>query len=222
MENGGYTKPDQKYGVRMSGAIIQDLREKNEFFQVPDSLSDLIGPSFSEKEAEDNKLSNSLKIDISIFKNISGKNIEKRNIVWDDIEKLLSGSCIYMNKLDCPLLKLAVFGNKRTAKGSLRSDRNIREIYGIEGDYDAGEITIDEDAAILKEKGVESCFYTTPRHTSDKPRWRVLVPLKKGYPPTERSKFVKIIDSYAGRHLGRGELYLKSVLLFWQSPRCSL
>ena len=49
-----------------------------------------------------------------------------------------------------PWLKLAAFGDKRTNKGSLRHDANVRWVSGIEADYDGGQMPFDEAVGILR------------------------------------------------------------------------
>lgn len=136
-----------------------------------------------------------LKIRFSIFLDRFGKRIKPRSETWDELVEMLRDPTEYNNKSACPLIKLGVFGNHRTAKGSLRSDNNLLEVFGIECDYDGGEVALAEAASKLGSAGVEACLYTTPSHTPEKPRWRVLVPLSKGYAPSERSRFVALINS---------------------------
>jgi putative DNA primase/helicase len=90
------------------------------------------------------------------------------------------------NKARLPLLKLAQFGNTRTEKGSLRHDRNVIACSGIEADYDGGEISFEDAIEILEKAGVEAIVYTSPSHTADRPRWRVLCPFSTELPPDRR------------------------------------
>jgi hypothetical protein len=89
-----------------------------------------------------------------------------------------------------PLLKLATFGDLRTPKSSLRSNDNMQTITGIEVDYDAERVTFEDACAILAEAGVLALAYTSPSHTEDAPRWRVLCPLAQEYPPDRRDDFM--------------------------------
>jgi hypothetical protein len=43
-----------------------------------------------------------------------------------------------------PWIKLARFGDRRSDKGSLRHDANVLEIEGVEADYDAGRMALEE------------------------------------------------------------------------------
>lgn len=85
-----------------------------------------------------------------------------------------------------PWLKLARFGNKRTDKGSLRHDANVLAISGVEADYDGERVTIDEACKALEQQGIAAMVYSSPSHTEDAPRFRVLCPLSEVMPPARR------------------------------------
>ena len=95
-------------------------------------------------------------------------------------------------------VKLARFGTNASDKGSLRHDANMINITGVEVDYD-GEVVSYEDAlAVLEGAGVDSIIYTSPSHTKDKPRWRILAPFAAAHRPHERAKFVARINGLFG------------------------
>ena len=85
-----------------------------------------------------------------------------------------------------PWLKLAAFGNVSTTRGSLRHNANLLTVDGIEGDHDAGTLTIEEASARLRSAGVAGLFYTSPSNTPEKPRWRVLCPTSRPLPKEAR------------------------------------
>jgi hypothetical protein len=89
-----------------------------------------------------------------------------------------------------PWLKLAQFGDQRTAKGSLRHDGNMLAISGIEADYDGEAMPFDEARQVLEKQGIESLIYTSPSHTEDKPRLRVLCPGSQQEPPHRRNHYL--------------------------------
>jgi hypothetical protein len=89
------------------------------------------------------------------------------------------------NKL--PWLKLARFGDKRTDENCLRHDENMLAITGIEADYDGGAMTVDEACELLIKQGLAAVVYTSPSHSVDAPRWRVLCPLSQEVPPARRN-----------------------------------
>ncbi len=93
-------------------------------------------------------------------------------------------------KADLPWLKLARFGESRTDKGSLRHDANMLAISGIEVDYDGGATSFAEAAEKLTKAGLMSLLYTSPSHTEDAPRWRVICPTSEELPPDRREHLV--------------------------------
>jgi hypothetical protein len=70
-----------------------------------------------------------------------------------------------MTKNDLPWLKLATFGEMRTAKGALRCNANMIAINGVELDYDDGDLTWDQAWPRLYEARLAALLYTTRRHT---------------------------------------------------------
>jgi hypothetical protein len=54
-------------------------------------------------------------------------------------------------KEDLPWLKLARFRSGATPRGSLRHDRNVICITGVEGDYDGGVVAFDEGGGAVGE-----------------------------------------------------------------------
>lgn len=86
-----------------------------------------------------------------------------------------------------PWLKLARFGETRTEKGSLRHDANLLTISGLEADYDGGELSLDEAVEIATKADLLCLLYTSPSHSPDKPRWRVLCPTSEELPSERRT-----------------------------------
>ena len=105
-------------------------------------------------------------------------------------------------KSNLPWLKLATFGEIKTplvpsadgsgrmTGGSLRHDANILTITGIEGDYDAEQVSFEEAVERLTGQGVLSMVYTSPSHTQDRQRWRVLCPFSTPATPDVRPKML--------------------------------
>ena len=94
------------------------------------------------------------------------------------------------NKSQLPWLKLARFGDTPTDKASLRHDANVLCITGIEADYDAGSLTVTEAVIALENQGIAAMVYTSPSHTEDSPRWRILCPTSTELPPDQRQQLV--------------------------------
>jgi P4 family phage/plasmid primase-like protien len=101
-------------------------------------------------------------------------------------------------KESLPWLKLARFGNTRTAKGSLRHDRNVIACSGVEADYDGEEISFAEAVEALEKAGIKAIVYTTPSHTDEAPHWRVLCPFSCEFPPDRREHMMGRLNGLFG------------------------
>jgi hypothetical protein len=97
-------------------------------------------------------------------------------------------------KDETPRLKLAKFGKRRTDKNCLRHDANVTEISGVEGDYDGEVISFNDAVETMRKAKVRCLLYTSPSYKPEAPRWRLLVPLSKGYPPTSHASMVGRIN----------------------------
>lgn len=97
-----------------------------------------------------------------------------------------------------PWLKLATFGDVPSRKGSLRHNGNVTAIDGIEGDHDAGTLTPAEAAKRLQQAGIAALIYTSPSHTPERPRWRVLAPLSRSMSPEHRERLCARLQGVLG------------------------
>jgi hypothetical protein len=118
---------------------------------------------------------------------------------WADLAEQLRVAPDYSQKNHCPLLKLAVFGNRRNKKangepGSYRHDGNVLSVSGIEVDYDGEAITPEEACATLEQQQLRAIIYTSYSHRVDKPRWRALFPLHRPIQPEGRLAFAEAIN----------------------------
>lgn len=71
-------------------------------------------------------------------------------------------------------------------------------VFGVEGDYDAGEVSVDEAEQRLHAAGVKAVIYTTASHTPERPRWRVLAPLSGPVEPSRRAHYVSLLNDALG------------------------
>jgi hypothetical protein len=101
-------------------------------------------------------------------------------------------------KAELPWLKLAAFGDKRTEKGSLRHDGNVKWISGIEADYDAAQMPFDEAVGLLEYHCIMGLLYTSPSHQEAKPRWRILCPFELGRQPDKRAYYLARLNGAFG------------------------
>jgi hypothetical protein len=119
--------------------------------------------------------------------------------VWDLRDLILKTSASAKKKL--PWLKVAKFGETKSepdenAKGGgcLRNDENVIEIDGIELDYDREVMSFDEAKERLRKAGLFFLIYTSPSHSIQKPRWRLLAFASRPLPPTERTKLLARVN----------------------------
>jgi hypothetical protein len=89
---------------------------------------------------------------------------------------------------------MAKFGDNRSENNCLRHDANLIEITGVEVDYDDEKISFDDAVEIMRSAGVRCLLYTSASHSLEKPRWRILAPLSKNYPPASRTTMVGRIN----------------------------
>jgi len=139
-----------------------------------------------------------LTLGVSIFTDVQALEAKQMPVTWDFLKEKLSEPSEYASKGKCPLIKLARFGDKRTAAGSLRSDANMTGVYGVECDYDGEVMTVAQAAGLLHAAGVTAFIYTSPSHTSAKPRWRVLAPLSCEHAPSDRAVYVARLNAVLG------------------------
>ncbi|MEJ6848604.1 AAA family ATPase [Sinorhizobium fredii] len=128
---------------------------------------------------------------VTRFRSQSAKSKKTLELTLRQIADMIEGVRAE-EKADLPWLKLACFGNERTEHGSLRSNKNMSEISGVELDYDAGTIPPNRARDMLEEARIAGLIYSTPSHRqpSKGNRWRVLLPCSRPYDPAERERLV--------------------------------
>lgn len=97
-----------------------------------------------------------------------------------------------------PWLKLARFGDQRSDKNSLRHDANVLAVTGLEADYDGEQMAFEAAVEIATKANLLCIIYTSPSHTEDAPRWRVLCPFSEELPPDRREKMFGRINGLFG------------------------
>lgn len=137
-------------------------------------------------------------IKISTFKDVKATEYKTVDVTWEQLCKRLQSPEVYKRKEDMPLMKLASLNGVQTTAGSYRSDESIDEVFGIEGDYDAGEISMGDASQKAARMGIRLAFYSTSRSTADRPRWRVLAPLSNGVQPEERQYWAGMLNYVLG------------------------
>lgn len=136
---------------------------------------------------------------LTVFETLHAAAGQAVAIEWDALCAYLAAPPEYMSKASCPLLKLATFGDAPSPRsGILRHDANVTSVWGVEGDHDDGTVTPLQAAEMLRAAGVRALVYTSPSHTPDKPRWRVLAPTSQAYAPALRRELAGRINAALG------------------------
>jgi hypothetical protein len=103
------------------------------------------------------------------------------------------------SKEKLPWLKLARFGDVPSGKNSMRHDKNVLAITGVEIDYDAKETSFDQAVERLATAGLRALVYTSASHKPGvREKWRVLCPTSEPLPPGERTKLVATLNGVLG------------------------
>ena len=123
---------------------------------------------------------------VTFFTDFAAQTKREETVTLDELAQAIR-QMTASEKRRLPWLKLAKFGDTHTERSSLRSDANVISISGVEADFDAGDISFDEAVAIAEKAPLRSVIYTSPSHTDDKPRWRVLAPTSEQLPPHRRA-----------------------------------
>ncbi len=127
------------------------------------------------------------RLPLTVFRDTTGRTKQDMRRSLVEIASAIP-SRVAAHKAGLPLIKLATFGDALSAKGSLRHDANVRAVEGVEGDHDAGTMSVEEAREALEVAGLAGLIYTTPSHRPDKPRWRVLCPLSRSHSAAERER----------------------------------
>jgi hypothetical protein len=130
---------------------------------------------------------------VTFFRDEFAKKLDAKDMLLPDLRDLILKETA-STKDQLPWLKLATFGDKRTAKGSLRHDDNVNSISGVELDYDGEVMAFDDAAAHVRNARLQALVYTSPSHTVTEPRWRILLPTSCDLPPEGRAKLVARVN----------------------------
>jgi putative DNA primase/helicase len=135
---------------------------------------------------------------ITIFPNEQATSKQEHRATLDELREAILGPYA-AEKAALPFLKLAVFGDKADPKsGSLRYDANVREVHGVELDYDGKEKSLAEAAEIIARLNLKCVLYTSPSYTEDAPKWRILCPTSRPLPPAERGRLARGVNELFG------------------------
>lgn len=134
----------------------------------------------------------------SEFSSKAADSVWRRSGTWSELLERIASASGYSEKSRCPWVKLATFGDVRSSGNSFRHDLNVTDITGVEGDYDREVMQPEEALRRLEAAHIRCCVYTSPSHTPERPRWRVLAPLSQPAPSKARSALLARINGVLG------------------------
>lgn len=119
------------------------------------------------------------RITVTQFGDRYAKDMHEQRHDREGLVELLTQPPVAKTKHGLPYLKLASFNGTKTEKGCYRHDAAVVAVCGIEADYDAGNVSIEDAARRLEAWGVDAILYESPTATAEKHKWRVLCLLSK-------------------------------------------
>ncbi len=162
-------------------------------------------PKGQEKHGQSSAPEAETKINVTFFPDKSGAKCTTENVTLGELREYVLNTS--RRKKDAlPLLKLAMFGAKRTAQGSLRHNANVLQITGVELDYDGEQIGFAAALEVLTSMGVSALLYTSRSHREAAPRWRIVAPTSQPCPPDVRAKLLARLNGFLKAELGVAEL----------------
>jgi archaellum biogenesis ATPase FlaH len=157
---------------------------------------------------------------ITRFPNVLAQSKTELDLSWSELVHVIEYPEAHETKQTCPLIKLGAFGDIRTAKNSLRHDPNVLLCSGLEADYDGEKLSPETARDILTMWGITAAIYTSPSHTEDKPRWRILAPLAVPCSPSMRWQWLGKLNGIFGGILAP-ESFTLSQTYYYGRVNCS-
>ena len=112
----------------------------------------------------------------TLFNGVKDTNKTDREGAWEDLVREVKTAGAVSMKTNMTMIKLAAFGSERGGGASLRNTDNIERFFGVEADYDAGEVSMADARDRLDSAGIKCLLHSTSQSTPETPRWRVLAP----------------------------------------------
>ncbi len=134
----------------------------------------------------------------TLFKDDKGTKLKVFSTEELPLLELLNNAEAVEVKNQAKMLKLAVFGETKTSKGSLRTNGNVVSISGVEIDYDQGRVSPEAAFEMLKKAGISGYIVTTFTHTEEKPRWRCFALFSKSHEPEQRTRYAEMLNAVFG------------------------
>jgi hypothetical protein len=146
---------------------------------------------------------NMMMITVTHFSDAGASRKREARYTEEDLAKLIRETTA-PEKARLPWLKLATFGDVRTANGnSLRHNANVLTITGVEGDYDGGlmddeVVEFERAVEIVKGGRLRAILYTSPSHADGHPRWRIVCPGSAALAPDRRDELMGRLNNLFG------------------------
>lgn len=137
------------------------------------------------------------KVHFTFFEDAYATRKTEADLTLPELAEKILGATSY-TKDGLPWLKAAEFGDERTSKKSLRNDKNMGWVYGIELDYDKGQVSFQDAVSLLEDHGVRGLVHTSRSHTPENPRWRQIIPLSKKIRPDQRQTIARRVAEEFG------------------------
>jgi hypothetical protein len=151
---------------------------------------------------------------ITFFDSLGCSSKNELTVNWEQVQLAIENPTVYESKKECPLIKLAEFGQTRSNKNSLKHDDNVVYVWGLEGDYDGEQIQPEQAVAMLYKAGLKGSVHTSPSHTHEKPRWRVLLPFSRALYPEDRREQMGKLNAILGGILSTESFTLSQGFFF--------
>jgi hypothetical protein len=148
-------------------------------------------------DAETSQVNTVRLIHVTFFKDEYAKTMSTQDMaLWELRDLILTTNADA--KDDLQFLKLAWFGDTPTEKDCLRNNANVRALSGIVVEHDASTMSFDEAIRRLRTARVEALVYTSPSHTEEQPRWRVVAPTSDSWAPAQHACLVARLNGILG------------------------
>lgn len=134
---------------------------------------------------------------VTFFRNAAAKKAKVEDLTREELAERIAAAHA-RTKEQLPWLKLALFGDRKSVNGSLRHDANVLKATGAELDYDGEVVPMLEATGKLAAAGVSYLAYTSPSHTPERPRWRVLLPFSADLEPSQRRAMAQAANEVIG------------------------
>lgn len=115
------------------------------------------------------------------------------HLPWKELCEWFMTTPVFSSKKACPLVKVGTFAGDSRARGS-----KLISVDALLGDYDGEKVTPQGAFDLLRENGVSGLVYTSASHTTEKPRWRVVVPLSRSVDETQYHRLMSLLNGLMG------------------------